>query len=223
VLHRDWGPWVLNYHLLSRLLWDRHSDVEALTSDFLKNYYPSAHEEMGGFYEALERATENIAAWKARLTTATGLSFDLREQLRADPDNLFPLEHLGYGPDEGLGTSISEMADATLVARRWLDHALRREVPPVEERRIQEVDRRFAYGEATAHFYYHLVRATLFDRDQKTDLARLEVEALTFWAERLENMEDVVQASSGDANSPNGLIATGARPHFQFLREKYLR
>ncbi len=221
VLHGNWGPWALNHRLLSRVLWNVDAGIDGLTGDFMELYYPGAHREMTGFYSALEKATENIASWKARIDTAHGLSYDLREWLREEKNGIFPVKHLGYEPDDSLGTSISEMAEYSKTARDFLDKALAAPADPVEVMRLRDVEERFAYGEAVMHLYHRLVRATQAHRQGDEEAARREVAHLSRWAEKLESMEQAAQVSSGDANSPNGLIASGARPQVNSMVELY--
>ena len=84
-----------------------------------------------------------------------------------------------------------------------------------------EGERRFAYGEAMFFFYYHLVRTSIFHRRHNETLARHEFSSVEQFAERLQEITDLVQVSSSHANAKNGLEATQAVDEYKFFQARY--
>jgi hypothetical protein len=106
-------------------------------------------------------------------------------------------------------------------ARRELDDALLECRDQTERVRLLEDEHRFAYGEATYLFLYHLVRIQMLDQRGAKELASREYEALEQQAERLRKMIDVVQVAFRHANARDGLEASQAEPAYQYYKDRY--
>ena len=107
------------------------------------------------------------------------------------------------------------------LARKELDSALMQCVDKKEQARLLEDERRFAYGEATIFFYYHLVRTAIFHHRGDEALARNEFGCVERYAERLRKVTDLVQVSSSHANAKDGFEATQAVNEYEFFKKKY--
>ena len=84
---------------------------------------------------------------------------------------------------------------------------------------------RFEFGEMIVFFYYHLVRTTIFHREEKDDLAKEEFGHVKDFAKRLENITDIVNVASSHGNAINGFKAVlhwpvGINP-YDFFNERY--
>ena len=220
---RLWGTWTLNQYLLARLLWNTETDVDALLDDYFRLYYPTTSGHTRAFYHHLERATANIKPFKHYVHTGKR-SYSLRGNLTQKSGNIFPLEHLRYEPYHPTlndGPDIVEIVDAMRLARKELDSALMQCVDKKEQARLLEDERRFAYGESTIFFYYHLVRTAIFHHRGDEVPARNEFGCVERYAERLRKVTDLVQVSSSHANARDGFEATQAVNEYEFFKKKY--
>ena len=226
---RLWGTWTLNQYLLAQLLWNTDTDVDTLLDDYFHRYYPTTTEQTRTFYQHLEAATANIKPLKhyvgiKGVLNIDGIRYLLRRRLIEESDEIFPTEHLHYdvyNPILNDGPDIVEIVDAMRLARKEIDAALMQCTDKIEQTRLMEDERRFAYGEAMIFFYYHLVRTAIFHRHHNEILARNEFSSVERFAKRLEEITDLVQVSSSDANAKDGLEATQAMDEYKFFKEKY--
>lgn len=220
---RLWGTWRLNQYLMGRLLWNTHANVDAILNEYLARVYPTAASPMGAFYRELEYATANFKAFKHYIFVK-GKQYTLRGALANDKLPLFPHDHLhyeAYHPVLNDGPDVVEIADAMGRARRAIDDALMDCTDATERARILEDERRFAYGEATVAFYYHLVRTAMFHRKGDAEQARREFVLVEREAAILKGIVDLVQVSSSDANAKDGLDATQALAAYERFRKLY--
>jgi hypothetical protein len=218
-----WGTWTLNQYLLSRLLWNAHTDVDRLLADYFRLYYPTTSERTRRFYQHLELATANIKAFKHHVWTGND-RYCLPGKLDHIDKDLFPLDHLHYEtfhPTLNDAPDVVEIMEAMRLARQDIDASLMECSDPTESARLQEDQRRFAYGEAMFEFLYHLVRTVTFHNSGRQDLARREFSEVERTAERLRGVTDLVQVSHRHANGRDGLEASQAEPAYEFLKKSY--
>ncbi len=218
-----WGTWTLNQHLLSRLLWNADADVDGLLADYFRLYYPTTTERTRRFYQHLEYATANIKAFKHHVWTGDA-HHCLPGKLDQISKDLFPLDHLHYEafhPTLNDAPDVVEIMEAMRLARQDIDAGLMECKDPTESARLQEDERRFAYGEAMFGFLYHLVRTVTFHNRGDETLARQDFQEVERMAERLRAVTDLVHVSYRHANARDGLDASQAEPAYEFLKNRY--
>jgi hypothetical protein len=222
VLHRDWGPWAIDYAVLARLLWDPGARAESMRRAFIAETYPTTAALMDTFYAALEVASANVKLLKGRLLVGPSIYQLARQmQLHLDP---FPLEHMAPRSMErrqNVAPDFDSMLGAMRLAGRALARARASAQEPREAARLTGLQPRFDYGDAMLTFCSHIVQAYVADELQDTPLAAEAAAAMVRDGERLRGMVDVVQVSSAHANAANGLEATGLMPFYEELRRKY--
>jgi hypothetical protein len=215
-----WGTWRLNQYLMGRLLWNIHSDAAAILDEYFKRAYPTTEAPMRTFYKELEYATANFKAFKHYIGVH-GTRYTMRNRLTNDNAEIFPYDHLHYEPyhpPQNDGPDVVEIVAAMTRARRAMDEALLACADPTERARLLEDERRFAYGEATVEFYYHLVRTALFHHKGDPEQARRELALADRQAAILRGIVDLVQVSGAGANGKNGLDASQAVPVYEYFR-----
>jgi hypothetical protein len=146
----------------------------------------------------------------------------MRNRLTNDSAEIFPYEHLhyeAYHPAQNDGPDVVEIVDAMARARRAMDDALLACANPTERARLLEDERRFAYGEATVGFYYHLVRVALFHRKGDAEQARHELELADRQAAILQGIVDLTQLSGAGTNGKDGLDASQAVPVYEHFKK----
>ena len=211
---RLWGTWTLNQYLLAKLLWDVDTDAAQLVDGYFLDFYPTAHAETRSFYQHLERATASIRTIK----------YGLRRSMRRSRGDIFRYDHMKYEvhkPEQNDGPDMVEVVASMQEARRALDSAILAVGDPVEQARLMEDERRFAYGEEMIGFFYELVRLAMHRREGNEDLARLAYSKVQRHAEALRQVTDLVQVSSSHANAENGLEATQMGRVLQYLETTY--
>jgi len=216
-----WGTWRLNQYLMGRLLWNVRADVPEILDEYFKRAYPTAEAPMRTFYQELEYAAANFKAFKHYIGV-NGVRYTMRNLLTNDSAEIFPYQHLHYEPyhpAQNDGPDVVEMVDAMARAHRAMDDALLACADPTERARLVEDERRFAYGEATVKFYYHLVRTALFHRKGNQELARWELERAEREATILRGIVDLVQVSGTGANGKDGLDASQAMPVYEHFKK----
>ena len=218
-----WGSWTLHHALFAALAWNPDADVDSLINDFCRRAYPASAEKMRVFYTQLAEATANLLVLQhvAGVYAAGGPGGRL-----SDPRlPVFALRHLRQSPSpdtQDRAPSLDEIDRAMAAARRTLDEAS--EGLAGEERaRIAEVERRFAYGEATFALYSSLIRTALAHRARDGDAARQHFAVAEDAARRLRRVGDLVQVASSHANAVDGLEASGVRPTFDYFARLYGR
>ena len=165
-LTQGWGTWTLNQYLLARLLWNPGLDVEALLNDYFPKFYPTTARRTRSFYGHLEHALRNITPLKTEMA--------IHLNRNEDP---FARNHFHYEPHHPPaddGPDLLETIDSLRLARSDIDAALLECKDPVEQRRLLEDERRFAYGEDMVNFLYHAARTQWFDRSGQDAAARGE-------------------------------------------------
>ena len=218
-----WGTWTLHQALLARLSWNPETDPDSFVTAFCQEFYPRVGEEMAAFYRALETASANILALQASAGVYGSAVAGGRLANPATP--VFPLRHFRetqthFPTDDG--PDLDEIMAAMTQARASLDRARRLARGPALNR-IEEVDRRFAYGEAMFSFYAALIRTAVADRARDGDRARAELSRAREAAERLRGIHDLVQVSASHANAMDGLEASGVRPTYEYFQRLYGR
>ena len=236
VMTKLWGTWTLNQQLFAKLLWDAELDADKFIDDYFKRYYPTTCENTRKFYEHLEDAMCNIKTFKyfVRNTKWEAFTFQKwraveglqKEQNRlCDPEQeIFELEHLKYNkysPQLNDGPDVVEIMESMRLARKYIDQSLMLCSDKVEQSRLVEDEKRFAYGEAMYNFIYHLIRTGMFHHEGNSVMARTEFASVKLYAEELKKMIDVVNSASEDVNSKNGYEATQMTPIFDFFNAKY--
>ena len=167
-LTKGWGTWTLNQYMLARMLWDPNLDVNAMLNDYFHKFYPTTTERARAFYGHLEDALRNITPLKTN--TAIHLNRG---------DDPFAMKHFHYEPYHPAtddGPDLLETIESLRLARCDIDAALLECKDPVEQARLLEDERRFAYGEDMVSFLYHTVRTVMFEKSGNDPLARREFE-----------------------------------------------
>ena len=220
---RLWGTWTLNQHMMARLLWDIHTDVDQLLDEYFARFYPTTTEQTRAFYRELEFAMANIKAIKHYVRTPTG-TYSLRLQLGASSRELLPLDHLQYKAHHPVlndGPDWVEIIAAMDRARRLIDDTMLTCDDKHELARLMEDERRFAYGEAMMRLYYHLTRAVICHRTGDRERARLAFVQVERQAKILEGVDELVQVASSHANAKNGVEAAAVKDIYEWLRKAY--
>jgi len=218
-----WGTWTLNQYLLGRLLWYTDTNVDVLLDGYFHRYYPTTTERTQAFYQHLEVATANIKAFKHNVWFR-GQRWRLLDRLKYVRSELFPLEHLRYDPYHPAlddGPDVVEIVEAMRLARREIDAALIMCSDKIEQARLLEDERRFAYGEAMIYFYYHLVRTGIFHRRGDEIMARHEFLYVEEFAKQLRGITDLVQVSYYNPDCKDGFDASQAEDVYKFFKKKY--
>jgi len=222
---RLWGTWTLNQHLLSRLLWNVNINADSVVDTYFKKYYPTTTELTREFYHHLELATANFKPFKQYAGTA---KYSIRRQLKELPKNenaeIFSLDHLHYEPFHPAlndGLDVVEMLDEFQQARKYLDQAMFICNDSLEQQRLLEDERRFAYGEDMMEFHYHIIRTALFHQHHKTELARHEFQSVVSYADKLKGITDLIQVSSVGSAIKNGYEATYLTMVYDYFNQIY--
>jgi hypothetical protein len=220
-----WGTWTLNQYMLAQLLWNHQTKSDQLLKDYFSRYYPTTTEHTRNLYTYLEKATSNFKAFKHY---AGKNIYKMRPRLMKDSVNIFPLDHLHYEsylPAKNDGQDVLDIMEDMKLARREIDASMLLCKNKIEESRLIDDERRFAYCEDMVNFYYHLIRIALFQRNGLTASAKQEFGKAKEYSERLKNITDLVGPipgkGKGDANATDGLDATQAMDVFQYFQKKY--
>ena len=223
---RLWGTWTLNQYLLSQILWNTSVDADAVMDTYFKKYYPTTSEPTREFYRHLELASANFKAFKHY----AGLDkYSVRRQLKEIPlgnegAEIFPLDHLHYEefhPVLNDGPDVVEMYEEYHQARKYIDQALFLCSDSLEQKRLLEDERRFAYGENMMEFNYHIIRTALFHQQHKAELAAQEFKLTVYYADKLRAIKDLVEVLYSDSNIKNGYDATYLAPVYDFFSKVY--
>ncbi len=230
---RRWGTWTSNHALLARLLWDPAAQVDSLAATFCRQYFAEAGEAMRRCYGRLESATMNITAL-AHCVGAFGTSGATGGRL-ADPRfPLFPLQHLrgwrgGRLVDRAepepnvVGPGVEDMVELMRDARSQLQAGRAVTRDPIVLARLDDEDRRLAYGEAMFDLWVGLIRVAAADRAHVADSARAVWPAVESAVVRLRSIHDEVQVAGSHADAPDGLAASQVVPTYEYFRRKYGR
>jgi len=225
-LVRDWGPWTLNQHLMAKLLWDIHVDSDMIISEYYQRYYPTTSNSTAKFYQHLEKATANIKAFKHFLATDKG-SFNLThwsQRLDKKDKETFWSDHLSYSKNNNSknnALSVVEMMEELRLARKSFDESLLNCADKTEMQRLIEDDKRLDYCEKMYNYVYHLVRTSIFYKQDKDKLAKHEFAKTQQYAEMLKNITDVQYSTSCSADPKDGFKATRSEKVYEFFMEKY--
>jgi len=140
--------------------------------------------------------------------------------------NIFPLDHLHYEsfhPEKNDGPDVVEIVEFMKLARKELDASKLLCRDKIEEARLIDDERRFAYGEDMVNFYYHLVRTALFHRNAQKALAKHEFSEAKIFAEKLRNITDLVGPlpgkTKGDANASDGYEAAQVSNEYEYFKK----
>ena len=204
-----WGTWTLNQYLLGKLLWNINEDATAVVNNYFKNYYPTTSSTTQKFYTHLEFATANAKLIRHRGGLENDESYYLpRRLLEGD---LFELDHLHYDEHHPLvndAPDVVEMMDAMELAKKYLEQSLIDCKNNEEQQRLLEDVKRFEYGYATYRFIFHMIRTSIFHKEDDKNMAEREFAIVEKYADQLRNMVDVVNSSGPFTSSPNGFAAT---------------
>jgi hypothetical protein len=219
---RLWGCWTLNQRLFAQLAWDPRQSADTLVARFCREYFPASAEAMREHYRALERASANILALEHCAgvfgTNAAG------GRLAQPGARLFPLAHLQPFPTQlshDQAPSLEEIEAAMRSARAALDRARGLARDPIERSRLDEEERRFAYGEAMFRFDIGLIRTSMGARMGDEKAARAAFAAADSAARVLRGITDLVQVSASHANARDGLEASGVTATYELFRKRY--
>jgi len=224
---RLWGAWTLNHVILARLLWNPADRVDSLVAVFCREFFGDASEAMQRCYRQSEPATRNITAL-VHCAGGFGTSGTIGGRL-ADPRfPVFPLQHLrppppGEPPGNFVEPGVEGMPALMHGARQQIQAARAATHDPIVLARVNEEDRRLAYGEAMVDFWVGLIRVAAADRAQLPDSARAAWPAVESAATRLRAIHEEVQVAGAHANAPDGLAASQVVPTYEFFRKKYGR
>jgi len=217
-----WGAWTVDHVLLARLLWNPGADADSILSDFWDAYYPTTGRAMRRYADRLEAASGSFKLLKHRVRIGRQV-LDLRIQLRGRGD-VFLTGHLKPTPGgavEDPRLTLSGMVRAMRDARATLDSCRAACRDSTEALRLEDEERRFAYGEATLEFYTALLTLYTFRTHGDEAAARATWPPLAAAAGRLRAMRDVVQVSASHANAADGLEATRMSEFYEALRRVY--
>lgn len=223
---RLWGTWTLNQHLLSQLLWNVKVDTDSLLESYFRSYYPTTSKVTRDFYHHLELAMANYKPLKHNVCEK---KYSVRRQLkeipRGDEDvEILPMDHLHYEafhPTLNDGLDIVEMVEEFHQARKYIDQALFLCNDSLEQLRLLEDERRFAYGEDMMMFHYHIIRTALFFQQHKTELTRNEFKSVTFYADKLRGITDLVKSAASAPGIENGYDATYLSSVYEYFNKLY--
>jgi len=222
---RLWGTWTLNQYLLSQLLWNVNVNADVVVDGYFKKYYPTTTEITREFYHHLELATANFKPFKQYAGIGKySIRRQLKELLKNEKAEIFSLDHLHYEafhPTLNDGLDVVEMYDEFQQARKYLDQAMLLCNDSLEQQRLLEDERRFAYGEDMMEFHYHIIRTALFHQQHKTEMARREFKAVVTYAGKLKGITDLVQVMSIGSGINNGYDATYLAPVYDYFNEIY--
>ena len=217
-----WGPRTLTETLFARLAWDSQAPVDEIKDEYLKLYYGPAADAMREFYDSLEGAYANIAAWRSWFHPSVNQRL-LKWKGDRPTTPLFTLRHLppeggeGIGPAESL--ALLERAGAALRRARAL------KTPVAVQLRMEEDARLFRYGDDSFRFYWAL--AQVYEAERTGDEGARKVA----WAEVERRAESLVSYympfdfdyPAPGVNAKDGLTRTQLRALIDTLREKYGR
>jgi hypothetical protein len=221
---RLWGTWTLHQALFARLAWRPETSADSFVTSFCRELYPGAEQEAVSFFTELERASANLMALQASAGVYGSAAAAGRLTDRRLP--VFPLLHLRdstFHPPANDGPDLQEIEAAMAKARAHLSRALGSARTPIVRARLEEVERRFGYGEAMLAFYAALLRTADADRRRDGDRARLELGHARSAKERLAGIRDLVQVSASHANAADGYEASRLRPTFEHFERLYGR
>ena len=117
--------------------------------------------------------------------------------------------------------TLVEMLDEFQQARKYLDQAMFICNDSLEQQRLLEDERRFAYGEDMMEFHYHIIRTALFHQHHKTELARHEFQSVVSYADKLKGITDLIQVSSVGSAIKNGYEATYLTMVYDYFYQIY--
>ena len=126
---------------------------------------------------------------------------------------IFRLRHLVDAPPPGFADSTGSLVGIEIsmrAARAALDAGRARTHDARIARRLDEVDRRFAYGESMLSFWIALIRAAEASRDQRGADLRAQIALADSAAVKLRAVTDLVQVAASHANALDGFEASGA-------------
>jgi hypothetical protein len=197
-----------------------------IISEYYQRYYPTTSNSTAKFYQHLEKATANIKAFKHFLATDKG-SFNLThwsQRLDKKDKETFWSDHLSYGKNNNSknnALSVVEMMEELRLARKFFNESLLNCADKTEMQRLIEDDKRLDYCEKMYNYVYHLVRTSIFYKQDKDKLAKHEFAKTQQYAEMLKNITDVQYSTSCSAAPKDGFKATRSEKVYEFFMEKY--
>ncbi len=202
VTTRNWGTRALTNYQMARMLWAPAVDVPALTDEYFTGRYGAAARAMRECYHALEQSLVNVKC----------LKYNLREALKKDDAELFPLKHMRYErftPPTDDGPDLLEMVGSIDEAMKRVDRAAA--VPglsPAIKARIGEDRSNMAYAWNTIHFYERIVRTVLSKRLGRIDEAKKAFSEAVRLADVMKRDTVSCRNSSTHANADDTFQAT---------------
>jgi hypothetical protein len=202
VTTRNWGTRALTNYQMAGMLWSPAADVGTLTDEYFSRRYGAAAPAMRECYGSLEMALCNVKF----------LKYDLREALKKDAPELFPMKHMKYErftPATDDGPDLLEMAG-------FIDEAMKRvgraaEIPGLSSdvmARIAEDRSNMTYAWNTIHFYERIVSTVLAKRAGRTGEAKKALAEAAKLAEIMKRDTVSCRNSSTHANADDTFQAT---------------
>lgn len=220
----NWGTMLLTNYQFSKMLWNPEVDVNALMTELYERFYgANAAQLMQRFYQNLELAMSSMKTirWAGK---SLADSYSLDDRLKKDKVNLFTTQHLKYKAttsSENDGRDILQIVEDIKQARKHLDKAKMLVKDKKYLKRIQEVEKRFAYGEAIIHFYDHLIKIHIAHHASDHKLAKREFQKTALLVEKLKSMTDVIQVVGGTLKAGDGFTATFNKETFERYKNIY--
>ena len=191
-----WGTMVLTNYQFAKMLWNPEVDVNRTFDELYNDFYgPKAAELMREFYDCLEPAMASMKTIKnVTLGPKRGKKvywYRIDRRIRSDEPDLFPYDHLKYEPHKSPvndGKDIVEMVRDIQNCRYFIDKILMIDMDDKYRRRIQEVEARFAYGETTVMFFYHIIRTHMAHQAKTPDIAEKEFQKATYYVDKLKQI-----------------------------------
>jgi len=195
----------LTDYLLGKLLWNPQVDVQALMSEYFRDFYGPAAVPMRELYGRLEEGMSSIHQWKSDRQKLT-------DRINRDLDPLFPLKHLQLATSEegpaDRGVPLEKSVEDLQACRTILDRVLGDARTPVLKARLAEDDRNLRYAEATVNLYDLTARAILARRaGDLVQAKRLFARTLPY-VKALRAETAIVASSASHANAADGMAAS---------------
>lgn len=215
-----WGTWTLNQYLLSKILWNVKIDSRSIIDEYFVDFYPTTSENTRKMYEKLELASKNIKLLK-NYVTGTAWNFLNSKLLKGD---MFQFEHMQYDSRSNSyndAPSIIETLKAIEDAKFYIEQSLVYCADSIELERLLIDKERFDYGYNMFRYIYHMIRTSMFHKQERTLLAKLEFAEVDTYAQKLKQITDIVKVSSEHANAKNGFKATQSIKEYNEFKELY--
>lgn len=220
----NWGTMLLTNYQFSKMLWNPSVDVNALMFELYEKFYgEKSAQAMQSFYYHLELAMSSMKTirWAGKSLSE---SYSLDDRLKKDKAELFTTQHLQYAAtssEENDGRDILQMVADIKQAREFLNKAKSLVDGNKYRLRIQEVEKRFAYGETIIDFYNHLLKMHIAHHAGEFKSAKLAFDKTALLVDKLKAMTDVIQVVGGTLKAGDGFTATFNKETFERYKKLY--